>query len=664
MKYEICKLFFKSKVSIALALIFFIVTYGFILFFQSLGMTAFSLLHTVARYNFYLCFFIVCMTYYFFSAANRNYVKEASDALSYCGIYEWSAFLILLIYTILWNLGMCIILMCCSVQNDGTYYFIHWFPDNYLYNILLPQIICILFTFLVSASWNTTRWLMVEILFVFLISPFAEDIVWRKKPEIPVDSLWDKIRWPFQILYQNGEWSPDYQNDFQLENVRICLLLFWVFILLCVGMLSIWKKKSIGFIFGIVSLSFLYFSYQPASLYRLNEKWNGLNEDYTHYSVNIEDNVYRMEEPPAYSVTDYNLDLSFQNELNVEGRLTLEALIPCKEFTLTLYHGYKVKELCSETEGITLQFQQKGDYILVSTDEDVTQIDLYICYTGHHKKFYSNSRAAMLPGWFPWYPMAGIHQVVLEYPEYGKMWGYNPYNRIQTAHVCIKSSYPVITNLFDIGNNTYEGNTDGITVLGGNLEKADDDEIIDYLPLQLYSGYGVQEFVEKQKTEFNTALKNLKEIYGIAPSNYEDKVILFASKDMGRNVTNNFFSVFDEYILATPGYLSVNEMIHYLILADKNNAGRRQQSGMIQLFINSNFEDDTETIVECWINEIRKRQEYPDFYYLEIENQEMLLDILCSLDSKVVVKECVQYILQPDYYGNDREFLEIMRNKL
>lgn len=661
MRLEVYKLYLKSKVCIILSVCMFIVTYGFTIYFKHLGMTGFSLLHTIVRFNYYMCFFMVCLTYYYVSSANRNYVKEVSEVGGFKAIYEINALFLIMIQTLIWNIGMCIILILCSMQNDGSSYFISWFPNNYVWNVIVPQVICILFTFLVSASRNSSRWLMIEILFLFLISPFSEEIIWETKPAIPVDYLWKKFHWPFEILYQNSKWSADYQGDFQIERVRIYVLLFWILLLFSIGAAYLKKKKVISMVAGVGAVICLVLSYQPASVYRLNASWDGANKDYTDYSIHIDDNTYNPVSASEFSITNYDLELSFENELGVTGNIEIKSPQGCEEFKLTLYHGYSIKDVVSQTEGVSIQFRQQGDNLYIQTDKKVSELKFYINYKGHHNKFYSNSRAAMLPGWFPWYPMEGERQVVIEYPEYGKMWGYNPYNRIQKAHVRIRSNYELVTNLTDKGNYLYEGEVDSITVLSGNLEMVQDEVIMDYLPLELYEEYQLEDFKEKQKQNYNDALEKLKNVYGIDVSEFEGKKIIFASKDMGRNVANNFLSVFDEYILATPDYVTANDLLHYIILRDYENREKREQSTLIQLFMNGFFDDDPENIVKGWIDEIGMRKEHPEYFNEVLDNPELLIDILEKSDSGTVVREALQYVLHPENYKNDKEFLENVR---
>lgn len=164
----IWKQYMRLKVCVIFSILFCVVTYGFPIFFISLGMSGFELLQMLARFNYYACFFIVCVSYYYMSGADRNSVREASETGGHGAVYENNALGCMLLQILVWNIGMCIILVACCLKNDATNYFITWFPINYLCNIFIPQLICLFFTFLVCVSWNSQIWLMPEVLFLFL----------------------------------------------------------------------------------------------------------------------------------------------------------------------------------------------------------------------------------------------------------------------------------------------------------------------------------------------------------------------------------------------------------------------------------------------------------------------------------------------------------------
>lgn len=650
------KYYMRSKICTVSSVLFFLIPCGFAVFFWKLGMTGFTLLHTLSRYNFYCCAFLAALSFYFISSADRNHVKEAFECGGKKAVYENHALLFMLVQVLFWNSAMCIILILCSMENDASSYFISWFFAGYLCNMFIPQVICVFLTYLVSASGNPGRMLTPEILFIFLISPFAEEIVWEQKPQFPIDYLWKKIRWPFQILYQNGVWSPDVQNDLQMERVRIYLLVFWLLFLLFLAASCIWNVKPVSAAAGIFAAVFLVLSCQPASVYRLNSSWDGINKDITDYEVHVNDHTLKKPDADIFSITSYQLGMALKNELAVEGNLELEASRKCRDFCMTLYHGYAVKELYANTKGVTVQFKQQNDFIFIHADTAVAKLSIHIQYEGHHNKYYANSCAVMLPGWFPWYPMAGKRQVVLEYPEYGKMWGYSPYNRIKKANISIRTNQAVITNLSDKGGHLYEGTEDSITVLGGNIKKLKDEVAADVLPLQLYAGYGEEEFLAKQKEDYFQSLEKLKNAYGVDVSELEHKRLVFASRDLGRNVTNNHLAVFDSYILAVPNYISADDFLHYLILRDGKNQKRREQSPLIQMVMFSNIDDSAGDIVRQWTEEIRFQNEKPEY-------MELFMEAAKTCGSERLVKEAVQYALYPQKWESDREFFEMLLNR-
>lgn len=616
-------------------------------------MSGFELLHILARFNYYGCFFIVCIAYYYMSSAERNSVREVSETGGRRVIYENHALSCMLVQVLAWNIGMCVILIVGCLRNDGTHYFLTWFPLNYLCNILLPQLICLFLTYLVCASWNPQIWIFAEVLILFLISPIAETIVWKEKPNIPIDLIWQKIRWPFQILYQNGEWSPDYQGDLQLEPVRIYILIFWVLFLLAIACYSIWNKKKTGKIIAVIAVIFLCFSYQPASLYRLNDSWNGDRIDLVEMrNKQTGENASDYETVTDFKIVDYDMELSMKNELEVKGQFILQSLVESDQFCMTLYRGYSVKEVQSETEGVSVQFEQEEDYLTVRTDKPVKELTVWIRYKGHHNKFYSNTRAAMLPGWFPWYPMAGERMI---FWKDGSYYGYNSYNRIEPAHIRIKTNYPVFTNLSEKEQNCYEGESDSITVLGGNIEKTEDEVVLNYFPLKLYSDpeSNYDAFITSAKQQYYDALNLLKR-YGIDVTEWEGKKILFASKEIGRNFDNNFVAVFDDYLLTTPNFITAYRLFQSIIRQDEENSQRRKESMLIQNFVpTAFFSDDPEEMVANWSTSISQIQEMLNGF-----DATFFYHVLEVVDSEKLVKAMVDYSLNPYQFADDRAFLE------
>ena len=105
-----------------------------------------------------------------------------------------------------------------------------------------------------------------------------------------------------------------------------------------------------------------------------------------------------------------------KNNLSVDGKLTIDAPIERDEFVFTLYHGYRIKKL--EVNNEEASFERNGDSIIIKFPDCVKTFELMIKYDGCSGKYYSNSQAIMLPGYFPWYPLAGDRQIFIQYPYY------------------------------------------------------------------------------------------------------------------------------------------------------------------------------------------------------------------------------------------------------
>ena len=280
----VAKHFFRQKSIIFITVALFLISLGFCIFFSILGMTAFEVLHTLCRFEFYTCFVWVCITFGFVSRAVNASVREVSD--SYAGkyySYEMSASTFLLIVYVVWNVCVVGILLFCSLKNDGTSFFCAWFWKSYFINVVFPQLICAGLTIAVVISSRQYAAFFCLIFFLFMISPFAEQIVWVSSTGLKIEKIWEIIRHPFLILYQNGEWAPDSMYGLQTETFRIELQIFWLVSIVFI-LLARFTRKSLWYIGLIFACSMLVISFIPFSAYRLNANWNGIFYDRTIYA--------------------------------------------------------------------------------------------------------------------------------------------------------------------------------------------------------------------------------------------------------------------------------------------------------------------------------------------------------------------------------------------
>jgi hypothetical protein len=267
-----------------------------------------------------------------------------------------------------------------------------------------------------------------------------------------------------------------------------------------------------------------------------------------------------------------------------------------------------------------LSYIQEKDYLTIfyPSQEEFT---IRISYKGKNNKFYSNAKQTLLPGWFAWYPMAGSHAVFLTYKDYGLMYGYNPYNRIDTAEVTITSDIPLVSNLTQLDSNTYSGYTDGITILSGNFAETGNTVVPYCLPLLLEKTKTTEIFAKELQEQYHSVLKTLKTVYGVDTSVLENKKILIASSDLSKNMTNNDIAIFNDYILTTPYGITEDNIMKYLILQDRKLTEERTNSfEMQQLLFSMNFSGDAQMDYDS-INELLCEQKNEPLYTF-IQEQE------------------------------------------
>lgn len=652
------KQFWKAKVCAALYLGISIIPYAFVMFLAISGRTGYDLLHVLSRFQFYLCFMWVCLTFYFVSGAERNYIREVTGTFPrHRFTYEDIALFWILVKFATWNLGMISILCIGSWCNDGSGYFLTWFWKSYSYNIIFPQLICIGLAYGVNLVKNQIGWFGFLLVFLFMASPFTENMEWRSNVSL-VKQVWEGIRWPFSFFYQNGEWSLDIQYGLQTEMVRFYVFLFWIFLILAMAIKCHDGKSWISILFVCLGAAVIFCSFLPASLYRLNN--SVISEDGMVYG---EENLEITQEKADYKVNAYRLEVLLGNEMQVRGQMDIQSGTPRDEYVFTLYRGYHINKVKSVTEGVHVKFRQKDDELFVTTDCKVSQISVEIDYKGHHPIFYSNSEAAMLPGWFPWYPMIGKRQI---YASAMGNNGYNPYNRIEQAECRLEVRKPIVSNLEEEEDGVYVGKADSITVLAGNIvETGRGDLVRDYLPLGLYRDTPAESYVSEQEKKFEQELDLLEKQCKVGLSEFKGKKILLTSKDLGRNRGNNCVAVFDSYILAVLEYLNADTLFQYLVLESCARYKVCQSSAIIQNSIHSLVLGRTsEDTMENYRQGVKKWSEFGAQYEVPREYLNVVEQYIGEGRAEEFIRGLAAYLLHPDRYEDDDSFIKEMAEQL
>lgn len=533
----------------------------------------------------------------------------------------------------------------------------------YICNIFLPLLVCLLAASFFACWNNQIRGITGLIIFLILVSPLSEVLVNGDKPNSMVERILHAVRHIFGFFYENSSWEENTQIGLQTEWTRFASQFFWIFLFL--GLLF-WnthkKKRAISVISLAISVLFFVYTSLPASTYHINGRFF---LDQNTYGVKESDiNVEQISDfsQLPYTITDYQLQVTCKRQLQVSGTMQLQAQKQMDTFVLTLYRGYAVKNLqCAD--GTPLDWSVDGDYITIHTAQPVTQLAISMEYAGYHDIYYSNRNGAMLPGWLPWYPMAGEHTIWLKNsPETTAMtYGYNTYNRIEQANIELQVDAPFtyVTNLEQIDENTYRGTSDSITLIGGYIEKSDDSLFVNSILFNNSLASDKNYLTYCQKAYQNTC--KAFDVYGIDKSFFTNKKFIMTSYDISRTTQNNHVAIFSDYILYGDDMeLLFNNLTANILL---KKTGRCPLSTVLGL--NFTFQSTPEDTWEMWYAVYGDPSDADNFEYSPVESKIISL-ILAAHEvdrGPELVKDLAKYAFSDHDESNDDAFIKEMNQK-
>lgn len=533
----------------------------------------------------------------------------------------------------------------------------------YICNIFLPLLVCLLAASFFACWNNQIRGVTGLIIFLVLVSPLSEILVNGDKPNSIVERIIYAVRHVFGFFYESSSWEQNTQIGLQTEWTRVASQFFWIFLFL--GLLF-WnthkKKRAISVISLAVSVLFLVYTSLPASTYHINGRFF---LDQNTYGVKESDiNVEQISDfsQLPYTITDYQLQVTCNRQLQVSGMIQLQAQKQMDTFVLTLYRGYTVKNLqCAD--GTPLDWSVDGDYITIHTAQPVTQLAISMEYAGYHDIYYSNRDGAMLPGWLPWYPMAGEHTIWLKNSPATTTvtYGYNTYNRIEQANIQLQVDAPFtyVTNLEQIDENMYRGTSDSITLIGGYIKKSDDSLFVNSILFDNALASDKNYLTYCQKAYQNTC--KAFDVYGIDKSFFTNKKFIMTSYDISRTTQNNHVAIFSDYILYGDDMeLLFNNLTANILL---KKTGRCPLSTVLGL--NFTFQATPEDTWEMWYAVYGDPSDADNFEYSPVESKIISLIYAAHEVNRgpELVKDLAKYAFSDHDESNDDAFIKEMNQK-
>lgn len=245
----------------------------------------------------------------------------------------------------------------------------------------------------------------------------------------------------FQFQQPNAGWAADEYYLVPAENYRMYILLFWSMLAEGIVLCRIWSgarhpKAPVAIIICVACCCLFFFKAETENGY-LNFDMNYGNasnkqEEFLNDTI-ITDVV------AAFQVETYTMNLQIRDELSADVTMQL-AENALKQYVFTLYRGYEITEV-TDGNGNELPYHRTEDVVTVDAGESLREIRFY--YHGFQQSFYGNETAVMLPGYFAYYPQAGVRRVFLYQNENGYLsYGFNTdASTLQYAQFNISCAY-------------------------------------------------------------------------------------------------------------------------------------------------------------------------------------------------------------------------------
>ena len=169
----------------------------------------------------------------------------------------------------------------------------------------------------------------------------------------------------------------------------------------------------------------------------------------------------------GFTIPSYDMKLKIGRELEATVDMALSPA-DTTEYNFTLYHGYEILSAADQS-GNALPYTREDDYLTVVSQAPLTGLTL--SYRGSSPILYSNYQAVLLPGCFPYYPMAGFHQISNGHQGYRKVSNGFP----SQYSIEVESSRQIFSSLPDAGGrkNCFAGEAGAPTLMGGLMRKGE-----------------------------------------------------------------------------------------------------------------------------------------------------------------------------------------------
>ncbi|MFA0816119.1 MAG: hypothetical protein ACC608_10080 [Anaerofustis sp.] len=433
------------------------------------------------------------------------------------------------------------------VRNVGyPPYLMHIFLTTIL-NILLVSLFACLVGVYFALKFKRIASYGIMIAIIFLMSPFFENLTFT------FYQIWDINIYP--LWYLISMIAPDPQSATDLLYGLPIEISRWSssvaeIIIVLIGILwSQWgknKKKLLvttAFLSAaMISLIILYI--QPSSIVR---------KDLGPSSVNFIEDRYETEENGSatdsyaidadFEITSYVINLDISNELYADVLMTIDTSGNLDQYAFTLYRGYKITGLTTSS-GEPLAFTQQGNYFTIDQSLPEPSETVHITYEGSGNKYFSNYQGISLPGYFPYYPMAGHLQ--LWESQSNNIFVNTDFN-MKFFDVHINSKINIVSNLTESDSNHFQGNASTVSIFGGLIQNQEVAGIT-------VGNFAVDSYDTSELSDLEQEWQSMKSLVGeTSDLSFEGEKLILMPQTItsGSGSNNENFVVFEDHILVS-----------------------------------------------------------------------------------------------------------------
>lgn len=421
----------------------------------------------VLKFSSILFIMFLFLSFFYFSKVKKSELIE-SISISNKGknLFIFSQFMVittLVLITFVISLSLFTI-NASNYEIIVSEYLLYLFKISFYY-FFLSNIIAVLIGMICSFINKKSLSYILILIFAMLFSPISSSIpntIYMATEKINLFTFFDLFE-----IYPSNFSTLNHSYGVAANSHSLFKILLWIgflsLITLLISAFRIRLKKMVSLIIClcvfVISLTNFIQPYSEAA-HNLDPKKGFCSETWHYLTTFPEDSPMQYNQKSDFQITSYEMNYYINKKLEAVNHIKIDKT-NLKEYKFTLYHGYNIIDI-SDSRGKSLKYDRVGDYLTVYPVSDTDMLSF--TYEGYSPLFYSNSQGIYLPAGFAYYPINGFHYIY----DIGKQ------GRIATKlensipiKINVTSKAEILCNLDKTGSNSFEGVSDGVTLISG-----------------------------------------------------------------------------------------------------------------------------------------------------------------------------------------------------